>query len=167
MARTNPSATSASRVHKPIIASAPAIISTKGIVTPATHKDHTGRNVSAKGRKYLRACCSGPSWKTFQTPAMKKIKPSTRRANSSAQARLGFGFLKLVAMISGIAEAGENIFFCEVGKVFEDLFLTHPRGNVFQYIVNRDSHSANAGLAASLARLNRDGALVTHGAASG
>src|SRR5213594_1800482 len=81
-------------VRKPIITRAPATSSATGTATPTAHNDQTGRKVSEKGKKYLRACCNGPSWKTFQTPAIKKNKPSTRRANSRAQARFGFGFGK-------------------------------------------------------------------------
>src|SRR5207302_4970715 len=100
--------------------------SINGMTTPVAHKDQTGRNVSAKGRKYLRACCSGPSWKTFQTPAMKKINPSTSRAKSSAQLRLKLGLRALVTMIGSVTQAGENVFLCEVWKVFENLFLGRP-----------------------------------------
>jgi hypothetical protein len=40
---------------------APAMSSMNGMVTPTAHNDQTGRKVSVYGRKYFRACSSGPS----------------------------------------------------------------------------------------------------------
>ena len=65
--------------------------------------------------------------------------------------------------ISGIAEAGENVFFSEVRKVLKKLFLGHPRSKIVQHVIDGNSHSANARLAATLARLDRDDVLITHG----
>ena len=54
-------AISASRVRRPRMTSAPAMSSMNGMVTPTAQSDQTGRNVSENGRKYFRACSSGPS----------------------------------------------------------------------------------------------------------
>lgn len=49
-----------------------------------------------------------------------------------------------------------------IRKICENLFLCHARSEIFQYIVNRDAHSANARLPAALTRLNGNDVLVTH-----
>src|SRR5260370_31163398 len=101
MAKTRPSAISASRTRSPRITSAPAVNSKNGIATPTAQSDHTVRKVSANGRKYLRACWSGPNWKTFQKPAMKKVRPRTSRANNSAQLRPLTLLCSILAFTSG------------------------------------------------------------------
>src|SRR2546427_4601976 len=56
--KTNPSETEASRMRRPSITKAPALSSKKVMRTHVAHSDQTGKNVSAYGREYLRACSS-------------------------------------------------------------------------------------------------------------
>src|SRR6185369_5819579 len=106
IAKTNPSETSASRMRSPTITSPPAISSINGIATPTAQSDQIGKKVSAKGRKYFRACSRGPNWKVFQNPAMKNISPKTSRANNSAQPRsmrLGFTFSPAMTVVDFVS----------------------------------------------------------------
>jgi hypothetical protein len=63
---------SASRVRTPRMTSAPQISSTNGIITPTVQSDQTGRNVSLNGRKYLRACSTGPHLKDLHCAGHEK-----------------------------------------------------------------------------------------------
>ena len=55
-----------------------------------------------------------------------------------------------------------NIFFGEVRKIFDDLFTTHPGRDPPQYVTDSDPDAADARLAPSFARFNRDDLAVIH-----
>src|SRR2546426_4421414 len=72
------------------------------------------------------------------------------------------GLRALVTMVSSVTQARENVFLCEVRKVFKNLFLGHARSKIFQHVIHRDPHSANTRFAAALFGLDRDDVSITH-----
>src|SRR5882672_790021 len=93
---------------------------------------------------------------------MKKIRPSTSRAKRMAQARLGLGCFRLVAMLCRVTERGKNVFFCKVRKILQNFIRRHTRGKILQDIVDRDAHATDAWLATALAGFDSYDVLVTH-----
>jgi hypothetical protein len=65
-------------------------------------------------------------------------------------------------MISIKCEASADVSFRQRGEVFEDLGLGHASGKIIQRVVDGDAQAANAGLAAALAKFNRDDLRVVH-----
>ena len=65
--------------------------------------------------------------------------------------------------MGGEGEASGEILGFQFRKVFDDLFLGHATGKVFEYIFHRDTHSPDTGLAAALVRGNRDSFMKVHG----
>jgi len=64
--------------------------------------------------------------------------------------------------MGGESEAGGEVLGFEFREVFEDLFLGHTTGEVFEYVFHRDTHSPDAGLAAALVRVNCDAIMKVH-----
>jgi hypothetical protein len=56
-----------------------------------------------------------------------------------------------------VTEAGSDILFSEVSKIFQDGFVGHARGEVFEHVNDCDACVSNAGLASALAVLEPDG----------
>ena len=71
---------------------------------------------------------------------------------------------KLSFPISGKCQACLDIFFREVREIRENFFLTHPAGQVFQYIGHRHARAPNRRLAATFARLDGDDLAIIHAA---
>lgn len=64
--------------------------------------------------------------------------------------------------VGRITKAGQDVFPRQAGEVFKHFLLRHAGGEVFQHGVNRDPHSADAGLAAALPRLDGDDLAVVY-----
>ena len=65
--------------------------------------------------------------------------------------------------MGGEGEASGEVLGFQFREVFEDLFLGHATGKVFEYVFHRDTHSPDAGLAAALVRANGDAIMKVHG----
>jgi len=65
--------------------------------------------------------------------------------------------------MGGEGEAGGEVLGFQFREVFEDLFLGHTTGEVFEYVFHRDAHSPDAGLAAAPVRRDRDSIMKIHG----
>ena len=64
--------------------------------------------------------------------------------------------------VSGVSEAGANVFLCEIGKVAKDILMRHARSQILEHIVHGDAQTANARFAQALARFNCDDLGVIH-----
>src|SRR5271155_1162427 len=60
------------------------------------------------------------------------------------------------------SETGADVFFRQVRKIRQYLVVSHSAGKIFKDIIDSDAESANTGLAAALARLDRDEASIVH-----
>ena len=58
--------------------------------------------------------------------------------------------------IGGEGQTGADVFTSQVGEIAEDIVLRHPGREVFQDLGYGDPQAPDAGLAAALARLDRD-----------
>jgi hypothetical protein len=76
-------------------------------------------------------------------------------------ASLGNRF-QLALAIRGERKAGADIFLGKVREVRQNFAVTHPAGEVFQYIVDSNAKAANAGPATTLAGLNRYVSRIVH-----
>ena len=70
-------------------------------------------------------------------------------------------------MMAASWTSGEGSFFRAVYDGGEDLVLAHSAGQVVEHVVDRDPQTAQAGLAAALARLVTDPALRARMGAAG
>ena len=68
----------------------------------------------------------------------------------------GDGKLKMTFPMGCVGEAGGEVFGFQFWEVFEDLFLGHSSGKIFEYVFHRDAHSPDAGLAAAHVGSNSD-----------
>jgi hypothetical protein len=66
--------------------------------------------------------------------------------------------------ISGICQASTNIFFREIWKFLENIFLRHSGSHVFEHVLYGNPHAAEARLAPPFAGFNGDAVLIVHGA---
>jgi hypothetical protein len=64
--------------------------------------------------------------------------------------------------IRGESKTRADVFSGEIGKLFQEFFLGHAAGQVFQNIRDRHPGCANARLAASLAGFNGYDLFVVH-----
>jgi len=66
--------------------------------------------------------------------------------------------------LSGRCErvARMDVFGCQIGEVLQYRLLGHPRRQVAEDIVNRDSHAAYAGLPSAHGRVYGDDVLISH-----
>lgn len=55
-----------------------------------------------------------------------------------------------------------NIFFREIGKIFDDLLPGHSGRDPTKHVTDRDSQTTNAGFATSFARLDGYNLFVVH-----
>jgi len=69
----------------------------------------------------------------------------------------------LALPISRIAEAGQDVFFRQVGKIRQDLLVRHPGSEVGEHIVDGNTHSSDARLSPALARFDGYDVLILHG----
>jgi len=70
---------------------------------------------------------------------------------------------ELAFAVGGERKAGADIFRGKIGKFSQQFFLRHASRKVFQHVGYRHSRAANAGLAASLIRLDGYDSLIIHG----
>jgi len=68
----------------------------------------------------------------------------------------------MVFPVSGVAQAGEDIVFRQIGEVGEDFLVAHTGSKVRQHIVDRDAHASDTGLPTALAGLDGDDVLIVH-----
>ena len=66
--------------------------------------------------------------------------------------------------VGGIGQASLYVLAGQIREVNQNLLLRHPRGEVRQDVIDGHSQSADARLAATLSRLNRDDVSIVHGA---
>jgi hypothetical protein len=64
--------------------------------------------------------------------------------------------------IGGITQARLDVIHGQIIEVLEYLLGRHTGGQVFQYVVNRNPETPNAGFAAALVRLDGDKVPVIH-----
>ncbi len=64
--------------------------------------------------------------------------------------------------VGGVGETGKDIVVGEVGEVYKDFFGSHAGGKVGEDIIDGDTHTSDAGFAATLARFEGDDVLVVH-----
>ena len=64
--------------------------------------------------------------------------------------------------IGSITKTSQNISCRQIRKIFQNLILRHSRSQIRQNIINRNSHSSNAGLPTALTRLKRNDVLIIH-----
>ena len=60
-------------------------------------------------------------------------------------------------------EASGEVLGFQFREVFENLFLGHATGKVFENVFHRDTHSPDAGLAAAHVRVKGDAIMKIHG----
>lgn len=65
--------------------------------------------------------------------------------------------------MSGESEASGEVLRFQFREVFENLFLRHAAGEVFEDIFHRDAHAPDARLAAALIRGDCDSIMKIHG----
>lgn len=65
--------------------------------------------------------------------------------------------------VGGIGQASLYVLAGQIREVNQNLLLRHPRGEVRQDLIDGHSQSADARLAATLSRLNRDDVSIVHG----
>ena len=68
----------------------------------------------------------------------------------------------VVALRGGILEAGVNIRWFQIGEVSQNFLLRHTGGEHIEYILDTDTHPANAGASAALGRIDGDAIKVIH-----
>lgn len=64
--------------------------------------------------------------------------------------------------ISGISEARTDIFLREIREFPQNIGVCHSAGQVFQHVIHGNAQPADARLAATFARLDRDDVGVRH-----
>ena len=65
--------------------------------------------------------------------------------------------------MSGEGEASGEVLRFQFREVFENLFLRHSPGEVFEDIFHRDAHAPDAWLSAALVRRDRNALMKVHG----
>ena len=91
--------------------------------------------------------------KTFEANA---ARDSGRKGASSRKS------CELALTVGSESETRADIFSGKIRKFSQQFFLRHASCKVFQHVGHRHSRTANAGLAASLIRLNGNDSLIIH-----
>lgn len=64
--------------------------------------------------------------------------------------------------VSRKSKTGADVFTCEIGKVFENVFFAHSRRKVLQHIVHGHAEATDAGLTATLLGIDGYAVLPIH-----
>jgi hypothetical protein len=70
---------------------------------------------------------------------------------------------QLALAVSSIGETGTDVFFRQVGKFPQDLWMRHATGEIFEHVVHGDPEPSDAGFAASFSGFHGDDAGIAYG----
>src|SRR5262249_43630556 len=110
-----------------------------------------------------RRVCAAPADRrvTFQDMCVRETEPVSETDSGRGEASI-VRHRWSPFTIGSEAQAREDVLVGQFGKVGEDFFLRHTRGEIRQDVVYRDSHASHAWLTAAFARFNRDDVLIAH-----
>ena len=68
--------------------------------------------------------------------------------------------------VSRVAQAGQNVLFAQVRKLFKDFLVGHSGGQIVENVINRNPHPPDAGLPRPFPWLDGNQSSVVHAGAS-
>src|SRR4029077_19167521 len=106
----------------------------------------------------VRRPCASARSREFQT-----LPQKSRRSKSRPESRTRISLRSIRAtLMRRVGEAGANVVLGQLGILAQDVRVRHPGREPAEHIADRNSHVADAGTSAALARLDRDDVLIGH-----